>query len=331
MFERMKIRESARSRIPLLRSLSGSVIGSRSKSRGPKQPQHEKDPTPPLPPRPSLPDEKPPPSRESKVTGTTTPTTSTQPSIAVVDYDPQPSPSAPATPLPPTRHAPDSVTVAPAMQLRKVWVKRPNASATRVEVNSDDLVDNLRDVILLKYANSLGRTIDSPDITLKIVARDQLNATTGGHERVLGPEEPVGRTLDDHFPGGQNIEDALIIELAKGRTPRPSPRPGNHQVSYYLPSEHFRPDDAARDYFPPMPAQSPHMVQANHLPHAMPHSMTVLTTGQLPPLPSPGGQSRRYGGRPKYSRQHTSSPTIVHSSQPNGALIGTKYIKDIHA
>lgn len=206
--------------------------------------------------------------------------------------------------------------------LRKVWVKRPNASATRVEVNSDDLVDNLRDVILVKYANSLGRSIDSPDIILKIVTRDQLNATSGAHERTLGPEEPVGRTLDDHFPGGQMIEDALIIELVKGRTPRPSPRPGNHQISYYMPSDHYRPDDAARDYFPPMPVQSPHMVQGNHLP---PHSMAVLTTGQLPSLPSPGGgQSRRQpGSRPRYARQHTSSPTILHNVQPNGALIGT--------
>lgn len=311
----------ARSRIPLLRSLSGSVIGSRSrsKSKGPPQPQpqtqiqSEQD-IPPLPQHPPLPR----PSRESKATESTTPATSTQPSIAVVDYDP-PSTSRPtsaATPLP-SRHVPDPAAVG---MLRKVWVKRPNASATRVEVNQDDLVDNLRDVILVKYANSLGRTIDSPDITLKIVARDQLNATSAGHERTLGPEEPVGRTLDDHFPGGQTIEDALIIELVKGRTPRPSPRPGNHQVSYYLPSEHYRPDDAARDYFPPMPVQSPHVVQTNHGPV---HSMAVLTTGQLPPLPSPGGgHSRRHGGRPKYARQHTSSPTIMHTTQPNGALIG---------
>ena len=137
------------------------------------------------------------------------------------------------------------------------------------------------------------------------------------------PWEAIRRTLDDHFPGGQTIEDALIIELAKGRTPRPSPRPGNHQMTYYLPSEHYRPDDAARDYFGPMPVQSPHIVQTNHGPV---HSMAVLSTGQLPPLPSPGGgHSRRHAGRPKYGRQHTSSPTVLHTTQPNGALIGMSF------
>jgi hypothetical protein len=75
---------------------------------------------------------------------------------------------------------------------RKVWVRRPSASATLVTVQDDDLVDSVRDMIMHKYANSLGRTIDSPDITLKITTREQAGKSIS-QERVLGPEEIIGR------------------------------------------------------------------------------------------------------------------------------------------
>ena len=271
-----------RMRIPLLRSLSGSVIGSSERRRSKSRSR----------------------ARIDTSSNTTTPAhTPKEPSTPVPPVPPIPSIS--------IRHAPE-----PAM-LRKIWVKRAGASATRVEVQDDDLVDNVRDAILRKYANSLGRTIDSPDVVLKILSRDP-STTQLGNERILGPEEEIGKTLDEHFPGGQTIEEALIIDIPKARTPKPSPRSGNHQIQYYVP-EQYRPDDAAREYFPPMPLQSPHVA---HIQGQHGHSMAVLTTGQLPPLPSPGGHSRRQH-RPKYGRQHTSSPTILHSSQPNGAALGT--------
>ncbi|KIV85285.1 hypothetical protein PV11_00993 [Exophiala sideris] len=205
---------------------------------------------------------------------------------------------------------------------RKIWVKRPGASPTRVEVAQDDLVDNVRDVILQKYANSLGRNIDAPDITLKIVSREQNNKNVP-LERALGPEEPIGSTLDTYYPGGQTVEEALVIEVVTvRRTPRPSPRAGNHQISYYY-QDQYRPDDGAREYFPPMPLHSPHLAHVPP-PHAIQHSMSVLTTGQLPPLPSPGSHGQRRHARPKYGRQHTSSPTILHTVQPNGQVIESK-------
>jgi osomolarity two-component system, response regulator SSK1 len=367
----MKFRESARSRIPLLRSLSGdhwrkatsrSRSKSQSNSKGERaqttqivssrastssttqlpadQPESYASPLTSsgfnrsshddeIPPVPSLPPGSKTPStiatpKAAELTepeaesDSATPITSTQPSIAVVDYDP-PSLSSHRPPTSKSRHNHhDSQSLAPAM-LRKVWVKRPNGSATRVEVNTEDLVDNVRDAILLKYRNSLGRTIDSPDITLKIVSRDQLNTTSASHERILGPEEPIGRTLDDYFPGGQNVEDALVIELVKGKTPRPSPRPGNHHVSYYVTQDQYRPDDAARDYFPPMPAQSPHLIQTSQGPVP---SMAVMAGQAGQPLPSPGGGLSRRSARPRYGRQHTSSPTIMHNPQPIGTIIG---------
>ncbi|KAG9783095.1 CheY-like protein, partial [Aureobasidium melanogenum] len=258
---------------------------------------------------------------------TSTSTAASRPSSAVDDTSAPPTiaseppllfvqrPSTPTVPTLPSqscaRH--DS---AGAMQ-RKIWVKRPGASPTRVEVAEDDLVDNVRDVILRKYANSLGRSVDAPDIVLKIVSREQSNKVVTA-ERVLGPEEPIGTTLDAYYPGGQTVDEALIIEVPSRRTPRASPRPGNHQVSYYYPDQ-YRPDDAAREYFPPMPVHSPHLAQVQH--NGVTHAMSVLTTGQVPPLPSPGSHGQRRHGRPKYGRQHTSSPTILHTVQPTGQVI----------
>ncbi|KEF61496.1 osomolarity two-component system, response regulator SSK1 [Exophiala aquamarina CBS 119918] len=230
----------------------------------------------------------------------------------------------PSTPTVPTlpQSDPDSHESLPAMQ-RKIWVKRPGASPTRVEVAEDDLVDNIRDVILHKYANSLGRSIDAPDIALKILSREPANKNITS-ERILGPEEPISKTLDAYYPGGQTVEEALIIDVPSRRTPRASPRAGNHQISYFYPDQ-YRPDDAAREYFPPMPVHSPHLAQIQHQ-NTLPHAMSVLTTGQLPPLPSPGSHSaRRHGSqRPVYRRQHTSSPTLMHTVQPNGQVIETK-------
>lgn len=210
----------------------------------------------------------------------------------------------------------------PEIMQRKIWVRRPGASATLVTVSDDDLVDAVRDVILQKYANSLGRSIDSPDITLKIFSREQTNKNVPT-DRLLGPDEAIGRTLDSYYPGGQTIDEALVIEVPSRRTPKPSPRVGNHHpvaYSYYVDDQ--RPGEGARDYFPPMAVHGSHV--ASHPQHPqqpngqhLPHSMAILTTGQLPALPSPGGHSSRKQHRPKYVRQHTSSPTIMHTSQPH--------------
>jgi osomolarity two-component system response regulator SSK1 len=223
--------------------------------------------------------------------------------------------------LPPSTSILDERNSAPALAMakRKVWVKRLGSSPTQVSFGTDDLVDDVRDVILRKYANSLGRSFDSPDVTLKIIARDSGNNNTS-NERTLGPDEHMGNTLDAAYPSGQTIEDALIIDVPKRRTPRPSPMVGHH-MPYYI-TEELRPEEGAGEYFPPMPAvQSPRL---NHITHASNphHAMTILTTGQLPPLPSPSSRPHRHHGRPKYGRQHTSSPTILHTIPSNGSLAG---------
>ncbi|OAX79921.1 hypothetical protein ACJ72_05757 [Emergomyces africanus] len=208
---------------------------------------------------------------------------------------------------------------------RKIWVKRPNSSPTLVAVTEDDLVDDLRDVILKKYSNSLGRTFDSPDIIIKLLPREP-SSRQSSPERVLGPEEPVGRTLDSFYPGGQTVDEALIIEIPQRRTPKPSPRQQN--LSYCHP-EDLCPGETG-EYFPPMAMIPPSNVSgsasnasvpSSH--HAPVHSMSVITTGQLPLVPSPGSRGswhqHQLQSRPKYGRQHTSSPTVV-STSPNQNL-----------
>ena len=212
------------------------------------------------------------------------------------------------------------------MLKRKIWVKRPGASATRVPVTEDDVVDDVREAILKKYGNSLGRNLDAPDITLRIVSRDPNGVT----ERILGPEEQICQTLDTYYPGSQSVDEALIIEVPQRRTPRPSPRYGFSMPPHM--TEEYRPGEGT-EYFPPMPTiPSPHLPQPNQsnaTAHQQIHAMSVLSTGQVPALPSAGGRTYRqhgqgshHGSRPRYGRNHTSSPTVISSLSANQQVIG---------
>lgn len=216
---------------------------------------------------------------------------------------------------------------------RKIWVKRPNASATLVQIREDDLVDDVRDMILRKYANSLGKTFDAPDLTLTIFTRsDQPGLRTA---RVLRPEEEMCRTIDSYYPSGQTVSEALVIDLPQQRTPRPSPRPMYHSHHSCQAMDEYQPPENGTDYFPPMPvtiqpALPAHVAREHHaaLTSDQPRSISVLSTGQIPPLPSPGVAGRRHRldreHRPRIGRQHTSSPTIIshgsHAMQPNAVV-----------
>ncbi|KAF1822153.1 uncharacterized protein K489DRAFT_320183 [Dissoconium aciculare CBS 342.82] len=206
--------------------------------------------------------------------------------------------------------------------MRKIWVKRPSASATLVQIREDDLVDDVRDMILKKYANSLGRTFDSPDMTLRILMRP--NQAGLRVEHILGPEEEMIKVIEKYFPDGQKVADALLIDVPQKRTPRPSPRALPTQNYYSM--DDYRPMENGNDYFPPMAeASAPNILlgpvppRDQHNGDHGPRSISVLNTGQIAPIPSPGAGGRRHAAhRPKYGRQHTSSPVIVQHTM-NGA------------
>lgn len=105
----------------------------------------------------------------------------------------------------------------------KVWVRRPRSSPTRIQIPSsvstpnsshsaielditdDFLVDDLREAILKKYPQSLGKHHDSADLTIHI------------SERVLAPDESVVKILTEEYPNGQKSSEAWTIITSGGR------------------------------------------------------------------------------------------------------------------
>jgi hypothetical protein len=99
---------------------------------------------------------------------------------------------------------------------RHVWIRRSTGSATLVSCLDDALVDELRNLVILKFANSLGRRFDSPDIVITITPR--LSADLQAFpERRLKPDEVLSLVLDAYYPGGQTMEEALIIDVSTRR------------------------------------------------------------------------------------------------------------------
>ncbi|KAL6690713.1 hypothetical protein J3F84DRAFT_388701 [Trichoderma pleuroticola] len=213
----------------------------------------------------------------------------------------------------------------------KIWVMRPKASATQIRIRPGDLVDDVRDEILRKYGNSLGKTFDSPDLTLRIQAGEETQ--NNQRSRTLGPEEDMVKTLNAYYPSGQTVKDALVIEIPRtSTTPKPSPRaPLPHSGSAaaaaaYYAGDDGRPSETGEGYFPPVSGNtsSPRLAmsvptQANG---AMPHSMTVISSGHLPPIPpipSPGGnRPRAHRDRdPRHDRQDYSRTGRTHTPSPN--------------
>ncbi|GAD97612.1 response regulator, putative [Paecilomyces variotii No. 5] len=206
----------------------------------------------------------------------------------------------------------------PEMVMRKVWVKRPQASATLVTVSEDDLVDDLRDNVMRKYPNSLGRSVDSPDLLIKIEPREGSNR----EERVLNPEESLVAVIDSYYPGGQSVQEALVIDTPQQRpAPLPSPRVYYHPSQPGNNGEYFPPMPAVNVGTPPIHVQSAVSTGSGVSAHGS-HSISVLTTGKVPPLPSPGGRTHpRHPRRPVMQRTQTHSPTILGS--PSVAKDGT--------
>ncbi|KAJ5562664.1 CheY-like superfamily [Penicillium sp. DV-2018c] len=186
------------------------------------------------------------------------------------------------------------------MVTRRIWVKRPGGSATLVPCREDAVVDELRDQVILKYTNSLGRSFDSPDIVIRVSPRD--GSSRGHTERLLGPEEVLSSIIDSYYPGGQKIEEALVIDAPPRRTPKPSPRHSVYQHHHAEPGEHG-------DYF--LSCRRSMRPQV----HRRAPSISILNTGVPASLPSPGARRRMPAQRPALTRHKTNSPTL-HTQNP---------------
>ena len=97
---------------------------------------------------------------------------------------------------------------------RKLWVCEPGSTATAVPVSAGELVDDVKTLVLSRYANSL-KAVDAANMTITIKPRPQ--GPPACYERCLSPDEDVFHLLDCYYPDGQRLVEALII----GSVPRP--------------------------------------------------------------------------------------------------------------
>lgn len=121
---------------------------------------------------------------------------------------------------------------------RRVWVRKPNSTPTTIIVYQDQIVDDLKQLIMSKYPNSLGRSCDPADITIRIdipksmptkkatgwnrpgsiisMSPDNLKSPRSPSislsSKVLEPDELLWNILDTHFPQGMTMNESFIIE-----------------------------------------------------------------------------------------------------------------------
>lgn len=91
---------------------------------------------------------------------------------------------------------------------KRVWIKRDTtgpvgSTPTTVQVTNQDIVDDLKSLILAKYPNTLAREVDPADL---IISR---------HNIVLLPDENVFSILDRFFPSGNpmTVNDAFLVSV----------------------------------------------------------------------------------------------------------------------
>ncbi|KAJ5481367.1 hypothetical protein N7475_000179 [Penicillium sp. IBT 31633x] len=100
------------------------------------------------------------------------------------------------------------------------------------------------------------------------MARPRQGSNRQVQERLLNPDEMLSSVLDTYYPGGQTIEEALVVNVPTRYTPRPSPR-------YTFYSHHHSEPGKHGDYFPLMSESKNAPV-----PSPRPPSSTTVTVAQ---------------------------------------------------
>ncbi|KAJ5264804.1 hypothetical protein N7534_007850 [Penicillium rubens] len=195
---------------------------------------------------------------------------------------------------------------------RRVWIKRSTGSATSL------VVDELRDLVVLKFANSLGRRFDSPDIVITITPRVGTDVQAFP-ERRLSPNEVLSSVLDTYYPGGQTIQEALVADVLTSRIAELSTRrPGCCDC-------YMRPDKYSSYLFrtsAPAPGMTISETDADS------SSNSILTTAETSSLSSYGiGGGRRRDDSPGVLREAYNlgeSRTSTQSRRPLAVSIPTE-------
>ncbi|KAL6450866.1 SSK1 Oxidative stress response two-component system protein SSK1 [Candida maltosa Xu316] len=133
---------------------------------------------------------------------------------------------------------------------RRIWVKKANGTPTTVLTYINDLVDDLKVAIVNKYPNSIGRFDDAADIVIKMDATNlrtpvspsmaRINSNTRSYDNflVLEPDQNVWQFLDNYFPNGMTMTNALTIDTPTfSSDPTPISRSGSQQHQQPPPSQ----------------------------------------------------------------------------------------------
>ncbi|KAK9847208.1 hypothetical protein MYU51_020333 [Penicillium brevicompactum] len=135
-----------------------------------------------------------------------------------------------------------------------------------------------------------------------ITPRQDLNRQAQ-QERLLNPDEMLSSVLDTYYPGGQTIEEALVIDVPTRYDPRLSPRYTFHSHDNSESGKHgdsFPLELGSKNATVPPPRPS------SSLAGAEPPSRSVSTTDVVPSLPSPGS----------LGSQHTSDSPVTLCQPP---------------
>ncbi|CAK9436744.1 uncharacterized protein LODBEIA_P12660 [Lodderomyces beijingensis] len=112
---------------------------------------------------------------------------------------------------------------------KRIWVKTPNGNPTTITAYSEDIVDDLKTLVIQKYPNTIGRYDDAANLILKIDVSNSRGTNTSPNTNlksavdnnnnnninyiILEPDQNVWHLLDTYFPHGMGMNDALVIDV----------------------------------------------------------------------------------------------------------------------
>ncbi|GME75169.1 unnamed protein product [Ambrosiozyma monospora] len=95
---------------------------------------------------------------------------------------------------------------APTFSKRRVWVKKPNKTPTTLMVGPNDIVDDLKTLILIKYPTSLALQVDPSDLVVKLEVQFPQSVSPAGTSLTTGTtifNSP--KTIDKYGPSDPSV------------------------------------------------------------------------------------------------------------------------------
>ncbi|KAL7663468.1 Response regulatory domain-containing protein [[Candida] zeylanoides] len=163
-----------------------------------------------------------------------------------------PKPTVITTPTSPTSAAPR-----PDATRRRIWIMRAGGTPTTIMIERDDLVDDVKQAVVAKFPQTLGRIFDASDLSIKMnlegrshalkkpspsplqpsssprpgrVSPDRRHAAAFSLVN-LKPDQNVWSLVEQYFPKGMTMEDAFLVEAPEGLDPMYELRPRQYDRS----------------------------------------------------------------------------------------------------